>query len=422
MAKTIFFSWQSDTPNNVGRNFVSNILKKVIEDITFDTSIDEALRDGLEIDHDTKGVPGTPPIVETIFKKIDEASAFVGDLTFTGNRPNGDPVPNPNVLIEYGWALKSLTHSKIILIMNTAYGDPNIDQMPFDLKHFRRPIQFYFPEHADLETRNKAKVTLERALAEALRTIISTTPTIVLKPEEFIGRPTTLMGHFSGSGQPLGILDLHSMMGTNQEILLKKGHTTWLRLMPYYSQGKTWSYKELKKACWDNQNQIFPLYSQNATGFNYLRRIDGFGVFNTSEFVRGETDSIVMGFNTGEIWAIDTYMIDQNRLGGSYIYLPEQEFAKSFDEFIKALIRLGVQGPYRWIIGMEGIKDLRIHIPIESNPYSSTRKSGPCLAEFVEEIGIYNIGENPKILLKPFFEKIYDYCGAIRPEWLDKST
>ena len=58
-----------------------------------------------------------PPIVETIFKKIDRAAVFVADLTFAGRRPDGAPIPNPNVLIEYGWALKALGHARIISIM-----------------------------------------------------------------------------------------------------------------------------------------------------------------------------------------------------------------------------------------------------------------------------------------------------------------
>lgn len=36
----------------------------------------------LEIDQDTQGVPGSPPIAETILAKIDVADIFVADLTF----------------------------------------------------------------------------------------------------------------------------------------------------------------------------------------------------------------------------------------------------------------------------------------------------------------------------------------------------
>ena len=69
MAKTIFFSWQSDTPNKVGRNFMKTVLEEVCKHIANDTSVDEALRD-MNVDSDTQGIAGQPPITETIFNKM----------------------------------------------------------------------------------------------------------------------------------------------------------------------------------------------------------------------------------------------------------------------------------------------------------------------------------------------------------------
>ena len=115
---TVFFSWQSDTPTRTGRNFVRDVLDQACADIAGDTTIDEALRSDLAVDSDTQGEAGQPPIAETIFRKIDGASVFVADMTFTNTRPDGRPSPNPNVLIEYGWALKSLGHARVISVMN----------------------------------------------------------------------------------------------------------------------------------------------------------------------------------------------------------------------------------------------------------------------------------------------------------------
>jgi hypothetical protein len=106
MTETVFFSWQADTPTRVGRNFINEALEDVCRSIASDTSVDEALRD-MTVDSDTQNVAGQPPIVDTIFKKIDLSRLFVGDMTFVGPRIAGRPTPNPNVLIEYGWALKS---------------------------------------------------------------------------------------------------------------------------------------------------------------------------------------------------------------------------------------------------------------------------------------------------------------------------
>jgi hypothetical protein len=102
MTSTVFFSWQADTVPIIGRNVIERALERAIARIGRDTEIEEAVRE-LAIDKDTQDVPGSPPIVETIFKKIDQAAVFVPDLTFVGKRLDGRPTPNPNVLIEYGW-------------------------------------------------------------------------------------------------------------------------------------------------------------------------------------------------------------------------------------------------------------------------------------------------------------------------------
>ena len=123
MKTTVFFSWQTDTPTREGRNFIEKALKNAIKKLASDTEVKEAIREELEMDKDTLDVPGSPAIVDTILKKIDYATIFLADLTFIGKRPDGRPTPNPNVLIEYGWALKSLGLSRMLTVMNTAFGD-----------------------------------------------------------------------------------------------------------------------------------------------------------------------------------------------------------------------------------------------------------------------------------------------------------
>src|ERR1700733_4240157 len=113
MPITVFFSWQADTPTIEGRNLIERALARAVLRIGQDTTVEEAVRE-LVIDRDTMGVAGSPPIVETIFRKIDGAAVFLPDLTFIGKRLDNRPTPNPNVLIEYGWALKSLGHGRIV--------------------------------------------------------------------------------------------------------------------------------------------------------------------------------------------------------------------------------------------------------------------------------------------------------------------
>src|SRR5665213_655874 len=175
MPSTIFFSWQFDTPTATGRNFLRGALEDACRTLGRDAEIEDAHRE-LAVDSDTQDVPGHPPVVDTILKKIDAASVFVADMTFVAERRGGGRSPNPNVLIEYGWALKSLTHERTILVMNTAHGNPSGEALPFDLRASRWPFQYHLPDDAAAETKAEVKRLLTKHLVGAVRACLKTIP------------------------------------------------------------------------------------------------------------------------------------------------------------------------------------------------------------------------------------------------------
>jgi hypothetical protein len=171
----IFYSWQADTPTACSKNLIGRALQDAIAELNAEVTVDAADRDEEDaavLDQDTAGVPGSPPIVETIFGKIDRAAAFVSDLTYVAERRDGRRSPNPNVLFEHGWAWKSLSWRAVISVMNIAYGDPRASPLPFDLQHARGPIFFDCPSDADVERRRAERVALTKALVPRLRDII----------------------------------------------------------------------------------------------------------------------------------------------------------------------------------------------------------------------------------------------------------
>lgn len=172
MPHHIFYSWQSDTENRVGRGLVQWALDRAIRAINADADVDPADRE-LQADRDTLDVPGMPPLADTIFDKIDRAAAFLSDLTHVATRANAERSPNPNVLLEHGYALKSRGWRSLIGVMNTAMGHPDEHPLPFDLRHYRRPILYHCPPDAGDEERQAARAGLQRALEEALRGILA---------------------------------------------------------------------------------------------------------------------------------------------------------------------------------------------------------------------------------------------------------
>ncbi|TAN17268.1 MAG: hypothetical protein EPN45_01890 [Rhizobiaceae bacterium] len=170
MPHHIFFSWQSDTANRVGRSFIEGCLGRAIGELQADADVDPADRE-MAVDRDTLDVPGMPPIMETIFGKIDRAAVFLSDLTYVAERAGGARTPNPNVCIEHGYALKALSWRRVIAVMNTAMGHPDKHDLPFDVRHTRRPISFDLPEGADTAARKAAADALVRQLKTALKAV-----------------------------------------------------------------------------------------------------------------------------------------------------------------------------------------------------------------------------------------------------------
>lgn len=171
MTHHIFFSWQSDSLTLTGRNLIERALQRAIATVAADADIDPADRE-LAVDRDSVGVSGSPPLVETIFGKVDRAAVFLSDLTYVAQRQDGRRMPNPNVLLEHGWALKGLSWRRVVSVMNIAAGHPDDYPLPFDLQHFKRPIFYDCPDDADEDMRRAAREGLTRQFVSALRAIL----------------------------------------------------------------------------------------------------------------------------------------------------------------------------------------------------------------------------------------------------------
>jgi len=168
---TIFYSWQSDRPTGTCRNFIERALQSAVDRLRVDVEVESALREDLEIDKDTKNVPGSPAIFDTIMAKIFSASIFVPDLTFVSLRIDERSISNPNVLIEYGYALHKPGPQRIIAVINTTYGEPTAQNVPFNLAHRRFPITYTLAENASEDERKVARKMLTDKFESALRTI-----------------------------------------------------------------------------------------------------------------------------------------------------------------------------------------------------------------------------------------------------------
>lgn len=127
MKFNIFYSWQSDLSNSTNRNPIEEAIKRAVRKLDRDEVEME-----IALDRDTKGVEGSPNISDIIFDKISKSKIFICDISIINSGSDKDKkCPNPNVLIELGFAIKTLSDRNVICVLNEEYG--NEKELPFDL-------------------------------------------------------------------------------------------------------------------------------------------------------------------------------------------------------------------------------------------------------------------------------------------------
>jgi hypothetical protein len=201
---TVFYSWQSDLPNATNRGLIERALETAITAI----HTDDAVAVEPVIDRDTLGAVGAVDIASIILAKIESAAAFVADVSII-NGGVGRPSPNPNVLIELGYALGYLGTGRVVMVVNEAYG--SVEQLPFDLR-MRRTAR-YTCHPADSE-RAAVRRHLAPQLETALRSIFEANP---LRPDRMAAasgmRRQARILLYHAAQDPDGFVIIHNVFG-----------------------------------------------------------------------------------------------------------------------------------------------------------------------------------------------------------------
>ncbi|MEI6412508.1 MAG: hypothetical protein WCR52_24160, partial [Bacteroidota bacterium] len=158
MTKQIFYSWQSDLKNSSNRTFIENCIKTAIMEL----KADKDFKIEVALDRDTKGLTGTPDIINSIFDKISNSELFIADISIINKDVPTRKTPNPNVLIELGYAARALGWDKVICIYNLDEG--SFEDLPFDLR-VRRPLSYSLAS----EQKKGAEKRIARIIADTIR-------------------------------------------------------------------------------------------------------------------------------------------------------------------------------------------------------------------------------------------------------------
>lgn len=132
----VFYSWQSDL--KAGNKVIAAAIDKSIKEIKRQKHKDLTLE--INLDRDTRGNSGSPAITKTIFEKIERSDIFICDVSIINNswlnrRLGIRLTPNPNVLIELGYAIHVLGWERVICISDLDIAD--LESLPFDIRGHR---------------------------------------------------------------------------------------------------------------------------------------------------------------------------------------------------------------------------------------------------------------------------------------------
>jgi|SRR5580658_165497 hypothetical protein len=172
----IFWSWQSDTPEQIGKYLVRDALKAAIAKLKQSDDIEEPTRDDLHLDQDTQGTTGSPDLVPTILGKIEKSEVVVADVTTVGKTDGAKGLINSNVAIELGYALRACTDARVILVFNKYYGTH--EDLPFDLRHKGGAVVFDLSPEAEGKEISEARSSLADDFVRKLKPFLQLPPRV----------------------------------------------------------------------------------------------------------------------------------------------------------------------------------------------------------------------------------------------------
>ena len=405
MSKTVFYSWQSDSPNKTNRNFIEDAVEKAIKDMNNDLLLEECPR----LDKDTKGSPGSPPIVDTIYKKIESCGVIICDLSFVAETDEGRLIPNPNVLIEYGYAQKALGSEKIIAVMNAAYGEPSWETLPFDMRHLRHPISYNLDDKATDEERKAQKQALVKDISDALK---SSAESGFFTGSEVQGYGPTPSTHNKAS------------YWKNGEVLVEKPVAPDMDLGLIYEADKPLVFMHLWPA-----EPIEPLKGSELSDMELIITPLGGGIGGWSgdrnrygaisyayeqsreHFGTACSASTTQIFRSGEIWGVNARMLE--RVGTYDDFIPSVGFERLMTESLSEYLRLAherLDYPNRvfmeaGLVNVDGFQIAMSNIDFQGKIF------GDVVVKSVIEIDKPKTAEQALVKL---FEEVYDAAGLVR--------
>ena len=408
----VFWSWQSDASGKISRHFIRDAIKKALEEINAEFELEEAGRPA-KIDQDRQGVPGSPDLAATIFRKISEATAFIADVTPIGRAGFEDSDPqsakklmNPNVAIELGYAISQLSDHAILYVLNTAFGGR--EDLPFDLRHKAGPITYRLGPNASKSDIGKEFPKLVGELKAGLREIlVPATKNTDPSEETFIETAQSTVN--SGSWvDPDKVAVRCGMVDDDdpereKELYLCAQPTLYLRVCPSHPMNLSRSEAEERALV------LGPFNTMYGGVYNDQNRFGG--LCYNAQLADGTLLRGTQVFKSGEIWGFDTQVFPAPERGVTLLQL-QSIIGRSFFKYLKACRDRGlIKAPIKVMLGLSFAAHIRFRV-------NETNLIGEFQDENVKCDAVLHSFEQSDLedALQKLFNDFCDQAGFDRPE------
>jgi hypothetical protein len=237
-------------------------------------------------------------------------------------------------------------------------------------------------------------------------------------PNNEISESEMSRDRFRTGEQPLGVfwsaIPAYIKKPPVSEIRLTAGPAMWLRLIPAKQSQTDLSLpmQVKERIISDGKLWLSPL---NWGDIGFVRADDGFGVYARFREEDAETNSVAFVFETGEIWAIDTGMLS---IASQFVYFGDVQNAMCgvLPHYTRFLHDLGIEPPFRWIAGLDGIKGRQLDVQPPGEGIS--RLGEAFLKNRIVGHGSYDGAQEPHAALGPFFREVFKRSSMEYPRYL----
>jgi hypothetical protein len=352
LPRTVFWSWQSDAPQRETRNIIQDALKSSLKELA--AELEEAER--LEVDQGAKGVVGLDLIAEVILGKIDTAVAVVADITTVaviGDGLERKCVPNPNVMLELGYARRSRGRRRIIPVFNRAIGPTRYEDLPFDLRHMSGSISFDLPVGASRDKLRQERSSLQRQFTDRLRAMFASDDSsnaeadAAWKPH--LPHDSSI---WADAYNPLPVAV--PRMG-QVDIVVPQAPRMFVRVIPK-TQGS--APRDFQGPFPGFQEPLLPI-GHSGGAISGGRTGDGHAIFENVGEDR-TTKAISRWYkDNGEIWSISAWSFYKQ---GDHPHFAYDEAIKDLVHWLQKAVRVsrtaGGAGPFRVVLGAAGLRNV----------------------------------------------------------------